>query len=77
MTKRLEGLIRATDFYPFLLIQMGTKDTAWHSPECLKREYESLGKMIKNLRAQIVIPSVFPVEGHGLIRERREENSGK
>lgn len=48
---------------------MGTNDTASNSLQKIKRDYEALGRKLKQLNAQIVISSVLPVERRGPGRE--------
>uniref|UniRef100_A0A670JHM6 SGNH hydrolase-type esterase domain-containing protein n=1 Tax=Podarcis muralis TaxID=64176 RepID=A0A670JHM6_PODMU len=69
VTERLQGIIKPTDKYPFLLVHVGTNDTASNSLQKIKREYEALGRKLKQLNAQIVISSVLPVERRGPGRE--------
>ncbi|XP_060129222.1 uncharacterized protein LOC132591937 [Zootoca vivipara] len=69
VTERLQGIIKPTDKYPFLLVHVGTNDTASHSLQKIKNDYEALGRKLKQLDAQIVISSVLPVERHGPGRE--------
>uniref|UniRef100_A0A670I570 SGNH hydrolase-type esterase domain-containing protein n=1 Tax=Podarcis muralis TaxID=64176 RepID=A0A670I570_PODMU len=69
VTERLQGIIKPTDKYPFLLVHVGTNDTASNSLQKIKRDYEALGRKLKQLNAQIVISSVLPVERRGPGRE--------
>ena len=65
VTERLIRVIKPTDSYPFLLVHVGTNDTARHSFQDITKDYEDMGRKLKDLGVQVVISSLLPVEGHG------------
>ena len=69
--ERIPQLLRPTDHYPMLIIQVGTKDTARSTPSQVMRCYRELGAGLRGLGAQVVFSSILPVSGYGLRRERR------
>ncbi|CAM2113005.1 unnamed protein product [Caretta caretta] len=71
VTERLPRLIKPSDRYPFLLLHVGTNDTAKNDLERITADYVALGRRIKELEAQVVFSSILPVEGKGLGRDRR------
>lgn len=71
VAERLPRLFKPTDSYPLLLIHVGTNNTARRSLEDTVRDYEVLGKRVRELGAQVVFSSLLPVEGRGPGRERR------
>ncbi|XP_074982281.1 uncharacterized protein LOC142071374 [Caretta caretta] len=71
VTERLPRLIKPSDRYPFLLLHVGTNDTAKNDLERITADYVALGRRIKELEAQVVFSSILPVEGKGLGRDCR------
>ncbi|XP_074975977.1 uncharacterized protein LOC142069262 [Caretta caretta] len=71
VTERLPRLIKPSDRYPFLLLHVGTNDTAKNDLEWITAHYVALGRRIKEFEAQVVFSSILPVEGKGLGRDRR------
>ncbi|XP_074806320.1 uncharacterized protein LOC141986053 [Natator depressus] len=71
VTERLPRLIKPSDHYPFLLLHVGTNDTAKNDPERITADYVALGRRIKEFEAQVVFSSILSVEGKGLGRDRR------
>ncbi|KAJ7326975.1 hypothetical protein JRQ81_016734, partial [Phrynocephalus forsythii] len=45
-------------------------DTAKHSFWDIIKEYEEMGRKLKDLGGQVVVSSLLPLEGHGPRRER-------
>ena len=70
ITDRLPKLIKPADKYPFVLIHVGTNDTASNTVARIKEDYEALGRQLKTLGAQVVFSSILPVTGRGARRER-------
>ena len=57
--------IRDRDYYPLLVFQVGSDDITRKSSKAMKRDFRSLGKLIKGSGAQIVfsyIPSVVGMD---------------
>ena len=71
VTERLLRLIKPTECYPVLLVYVGINDTARHHFQDIVRDFEELGKKVKDLKAKLVISSLFPVVGHGPRREEK------
>ncbi|XP_067418891.1 uncharacterized protein [Emydura macquarii macquarii] len=71
VTERLPKLIKSSDRYPFLLLHVGTNDTAKNDLERITADYVALGKEIKEFEAQVVFSSILPVQGKGPGRDRR------
>ncbi|XP_053898073.1 cytosolic Fe-S cluster assembly factor NUBP1 isoform X1 [Malaclemys terrapin pileata] len=69
--ERLPRLIKPSDRYPFLLLHVGTNDTAKNDLEQITADYVALGRRIKDFRAQVVFSSILPVQEKGLGRDRR------
>ncbi|XP_075769327.1 uncharacterized protein LOC142821635 isoform X1 [Pelodiscus sinensis] len=70
VTEALSRIIRPSDYYPMLLIHVGTNDTARCDTERIKCDYRALGVWVKEFGAQVVFSSILPVKGRGLGRER-------
>ncbi|XP_073171140.1 uncharacterized protein [Lepidochelys kempii] len=71
VTERLPRLIKPSDRDSFLLLHMGTNDTAKNDLEQITADYVALGKRIKEFETQVVFSSILPVEGKGLGRDLR------
>ncbi|CAM5113691.1 unnamed protein product [Natator depressus] len=71
VTERLPRLIKPSDRYPFLLLHVGTNDTAKNDLERITADYVALGRRIKEFEAQVVFSSILPMEGKGQGRDRR------
>ncbi|XP_065410850.1 uncharacterized protein LOC135973127 isoform X2 [Chrysemys picta bellii] len=71
VTERLPRLIKPSDRYPFLLLHVGTNDTAKNDLERITADYVALGRRIKEFEAQVVFSSILPVQGKGRGRDRR------
>ncbi|XP_065436072.1 uncharacterized protein LOC135979801 [Chrysemys picta bellii] len=69
--ERLPRLIKPSDRYPFLLLHVGTNDTAKNDLERITTDYVALGRRIKEFEAQVVFSSILPVQGKGRGRDRR------
>ena len=60
---KLPTLVRPKDYYPLLVFQVGSDDITRRSPKAMKRDFRSLGKVIKGSGAQIVFSSIPSVGG--------------
>lgn len=60
VTKRLPILIKACNYHPFLLLHVGTK-VATRKLLNIKRDFISIGKMLKGSGVQVVFSSILPV----------------
>uniref|UniRef100_A0A8C8RI01 C2H2-type domain-containing protein n=1 Tax=Pelusios castaneus TaxID=367368 RepID=A0A8C8RI01_9SAUR len=70
VTEGLSRIIRPSDYYPMLLIHVGTNDTARGDPLQIKGDYRALGARVKEFGAQVVFSSILPVKGRGPSRDR-------
>uniref|UniRef100_A0A8C3IF96 SGNH hydrolase-type esterase domain-containing protein n=1 Tax=Chrysemys picta bellii TaxID=8478 RepID=A0A8C3IF96_CHRPI len=73
----LSRIIQPSDYYPMLLIHVGTNDIARCDTERIKSDYRALGVRVKEFGAQVVFSSILPVKSRGLGRNRciMEENA--
>ncbi|CAJ0932654.1 unnamed protein product, partial [Ranitomeya imitator] len=71
VTNRIPKLFNSKDVHPFLLIHVGTNDTARKDLPTICKDFEELGKKVKELDAQVVFSSILPVDGHGTRRWNR------
>lgn len=55
------GLVQLLDYHPLRLLHVRINDLATSSPKLIKRASGVLGRILKNLRAQAVFFSIFPV----------------
>ncbi|XP_059585868.1 uncharacterized protein LOC132251171 [Alligator mississippiensis] len=60
----MQPMIQPTDYYPMVLIHVGTNDAA-RSPDHLVMDDHALGGMLREIGAQVVFSSVLPVSGRG------------
>ena len=60
---KLSTLARHKDYYPLLVFQVGNDDIIRRSPKEMKRDFKSLGKLVKGSGAQIVFYSIPSVVG--------------
>ncbi|CAM5095700.1 unnamed protein product [Natator depressus] len=74
VTERLQRLIKPSDRYPFLLLHVGTNDTAKNDLEQITADYVALGRRIKEFEVQVVFLSILPMEVNEWLRRwcRRE-----
>ncbi|XP_009577091.1 PREDICTED: cAMP-specific 3',5'-cyclic phosphodiesterase 4D-like [Fulmarus glacialis] len=73
VTERLPSLVKPADYHPFLLFQVGQNDAAMRPLRNIKRDFMSLGTMLKRLGAQVVFSSMLPVGEAGSRKRRRIE----
>ena len=59
---KLPALVRPKDYYPLLVFQIGN-DITRRRPKAMKRDFRSLGKLIKGSGAPIVFSSIPSVGG--------------
>ena len=60
---KLPALVRPNDYYPLLVFQVGSDDITRRNPKAMKRDFRSLGKVIKGSGAQTVFSSIPSVGG--------------
>ncbi|XP_025065811.1 uncharacterized protein LOC112551083 [Alligator sinensis] len=61
---RIPDLIQPLDYYPMVLIHVGTNDTARSNPDHVVGDYRALGARLREMGAQVVFLSILPVRGH-------------
>ncbi|KAG6930606.1 hypothetical protein G0U57_003277 [Chelydra serpentina] len=71
VTERLPRLIKPSDRYPFLLLHVGTNDTAKNDLERITADYMALGRRIKEFEAQVVFSSISLWQEKARGRDRR------
>ena len=74
VTERLTRLIKPSEHHPTLLVHVGINDTARRRFQDITRDFEELGREVKNLNAKVVISPLLPVVSHD---PKREENIGE
>uniref|UniRef100_A0A8D2LR26 SGNH hydrolase-type esterase domain-containing protein n=1 Tax=Varanus komodoensis TaxID=61221 RepID=A0A8D2LR26_VARKO len=68
---RVERLVRSGGHQPLLVIHVGTNDVARQGVVGITRDFEALGKKLRELKAQVAFSSILPVRGFGPGRDRR------
>ena len=65
--------MRPKDYYPLLVFQVGSNNITRRSPKAMKRDFRSLGKLIKGSGAQTVFFSIPSVVGMDEEKYRRTQ----
>ncbi|KAF7249474.1 WD repeat-containing protein 87 [Varanus komodoensis] len=68
---RVEHLVHSRGHQPLLVIHVGTNDIARQGVVGITRDFEALGKKLRELKAQVAFSSILPVWGFGPGRDRR------
>ncbi|KAF7238327.1 Brevican core protein, partial [Varanus komodoensis] len=68
---RVERLVHSGGHQPLLVIHVGTNDVARQGVGGTTRDFEALGKKLRELKAQVAFSSILPVRGFGPGRDRR------
>uniref|UniRef100_A0A8D2J4A1 SGNH hydrolase-type esterase domain-containing protein n=1 Tax=Varanus komodoensis TaxID=61221 RepID=A0A8D2J4A1_VARKO len=68
---RVEHLVRSGGHQPLLVIHVGTNDVARQGVVGTTRNFEALGKKLRELKTQVAFSSILPVRGFGPGRDRR------
>jgi len=71
VAKKLPGLVRPSDYYPLLVMQVGGDDIAERSPKAIKRDFRALGRLVEGSGAQVVFSSIPSVAGNSTERDRK------
>ncbi|KFP92027.1 hypothetical protein N311_01383, partial [Apaloderma vittatum] len=58
MIKKLPGLVKPSDYYPLLVMQIDNDEIAERWPEAIKRDLRALGQMLEGSGAQVVFASI-------------------
>lgn len=64
-------MVKPHDYHPFLLFHVGTNEVAIRKLQNIKRDFMSLGEMLKGSGVQVVF-SVLPVVGWDPRRRQHE-----
>uniref|UniRef100_A0A8D2KRG4 SGNH hydrolase-type esterase domain-containing protein n=1 Tax=Varanus komodoensis TaxID=61221 RepID=A0A8D2KRG4_VARKO len=68
---RVERLVRSGGHQPLLVIHVGTNNVARQGVVGTTRDFEALGKKLREMKAQAAFSSILPVWGFGPGRDRR------
>jgi len=71
IAKKVPGLVRPSDYYPLLVMQVGGDEIAERSPKAIKREFRALGRLVEGSGAQVVFSSIPSVAGNSTERGRK------
>ena len=71
VAKKLPGLVRPSDYYPLLVMQVGGDEVAERSPKAIKRDFRALGRLVEGSGAQVVFSSIPSVAGNSTERGRK------
>jgi len=58
ITRKLPKLVRSTDYFPLLIVQVGSDETAHRSLRTMKRDFRGLGHLVQGAGAQVVFCSI-------------------
>ena len=59
--KALPQLIKPEDYYPLVVIQVGSREAATRKMRNTKKDFASLGRLLKGSGVQVVFSSVLPL----------------
>jgi len=71
ISRKLPGLVRPSDYYPLLVMQVGSDEIAETSPKVIKRDFRALGRLAEGSGAQVVFSSIPSVAGKSTERSRK------
>ena len=71
VTGKLPGLVQPSDYYPLLVMQVGSDEVAERSPKVMKRDFRALGRLVEGSGAQVVFSSIPSVAGKNTERNRK------
>ncbi|XP_048824010.1 uncharacterized protein LOC125703493 [Lagopus muta] len=63
ISRKLPGLIRPSDYYPLLVVQVGSDDTAKRSLRAIKNDFKGLGRVLDGAGMQVIFSSIPSVAG--------------
>uniref|UniRef100_R7VVZ9 Uncharacterized protein n=1 Tax=Columba livia TaxID=8932 RepID=R7VVZ9_COLLI len=64
MKRKLPVLERPSDYFPLLIFQVGSNETAIGNPKAIIRDFRALGGLVKGSGAQVVFSSAPLVAGY-------------
>jgi len=56
--KKLPKLVRYTDYFPLLLVQVGSDEIAQRSLQTMRRDFRGLGHLVQGAGAQVIFCSI-------------------
>jgi len=68
---KFSGLVRPSDYYLLLVMQVGSDEIKERSPKAMKRDFRALGRLAEGSRAQVVFSSIPSVAGKNIERGRK------
>jgi len=71
VAKKVPGMVQPSDYYPLLVMQVGSDEITERSPKTVKRDFRALGQLVEGSGAQAVFYSVLPVAGKSTERDRK------
>jgi len=71
VAKKQPGLVRPSDYYPLLVMQVGGDEIAKRSSKTIKRDFRALGRRVEGSGAQVVFSSIPSVAGKSTERGRK------
>jgi len=71
VAKKLSDLVRPSDYYTLLVMQVGRDEITERSPKAIKRDFRALGRLVEGSGAQVVFPSIPSVAGNSTERGRK------
>jgi len=73
IARNLRGLVRPSDYYPLLVVQVGSDEVRDKSTWTTKRDFRALVRQVKGSGAQAVFSSIPPVAGEDEGRNRTSQ----
>ncbi|KFV04940.1 hypothetical protein N340_02425, partial [Tauraco erythrolophus] len=70
IARKLPSLVWPTDYYPLLIFHVGGDETETRSPRLIKRDFRTLGQLVRGSGAQVIFSSIFPVASNDTGRSK-------
>ena len=58
ITRKLPKLVRSSDYFPLLVVQVGSDEIAQTSLQTMKKEFRDLGRLVQGAGAQMIFCSI-------------------
>ena len=58
ITRKIPKLVRSTDYFPLLIVQVGSDEIALRSLQTMKRDFRGLGHLVQGAGAQVIFCSI-------------------
>lgn len=62
-----------TLYYPLYVFRIGSDEVPKKSPRAIKKDFRSLGQLVKGSGAWVVFSFIFPVPGNNTERNRQTQ----